>query len=126
MKRLATFAVVLLAGVLAVALVQAQDAPADQPTKTEKTEKRAVKKAVRLTKPWSGLSSLSDDQKTQIAAIHAKTLEQIKAIQAEEKEQILALLTPEQKAELTAIEEKAKSEQKAKKAPKDGGAEKKD
>jgi len=60
----------------------------------------------RLTKPWSELSSLSDDQKRDILTIHAKANEQIKAINLKEHADILALLNDDQKRELGEIEEK--------------------
>ena len=53
----------------------------------------------RLTQPWSKLSSLSDEQKSQIRAIHAKAVADKKAIDEKEREDIMALLTDEQKSE---------------------------
>ena len=53
----------------------------------------------RLTQPWSKIESLSDDQKTQIRAIHAKAVADKKAIDEKERADILALLNDEQKAE---------------------------
>jgi len=53
----------------------------------------------RLTQPWSKISSLSDDQKTQIRQIHAKAVADKKAIDDKERADILALLNDEQRAE---------------------------
>ena len=76
------------------------------------TRKQANK--ARLTKPWKDLSSLSDDQKTQIAAIHRKAVAEIKQIQQRERDAIMALLNDEQKAELQTLTDKAAAERKTK------------
>jgi Spy/CpxP family protein refolding chaperone len=73
----------------------------------------------RLTQPWSKISSLSDDQKSQIRAIHAKAVADKKAIDEKERADIMALLTDEQKAEA----QKLLDEQKKPKTP-PAGAEK--
>ena len=96
-----------------------------------KADKKAA--AGRLTMPWSKLTSLSDEQKSQIRAIHTRANEEIKAIHEKEHADILALLSEEQKGEVKSLEEKAttdkktsaaaKAEESAAAAP---GAEKKD
>jgi Spy/CpxP family protein refolding chaperone len=67
----------------------------------------------RLTQPWSKISSLSDDQKTQIRQIHAKAVSDKKAIDDKERADIMALLNDEQKTEA----QKLMDEQKKTKAP---------
>jgi Spy/CpxP family protein refolding chaperone len=67
----------------------------------------------RLTQPWSKISSLSDDQKTQIRQIHAKAVSDKKAIDDKERADIMALLNDEQKTEA----QKLLDEQKKTKAP---------
>ncbi len=79
--------------------------------------KAQVKKA-RLTKPWKDLASLSQEQQTQIAAIHRKAVQEIKQIERREREEIMALLSAEQKSELQALTDKAATERKAKKPAK--------
>ena len=79
--------VVLLAA--AVVFVHAAE-PGDKPKKAS---------SARLTQPWSKISTLSDEQKTQIREIHAKAVAEKKAIDEKEREDILALLNDEQKAE---------------------------
>lgn len=64
--------------------------------------------AVRLTKPWSELSDLTDKQKKEILEIHGKANEEIKAIHAKEHSDIEALLTDDQKKEVTTLEEAEK------------------
>ena len=64
--------------------------------------------AVRLTKPWSELSGLTDDQKKQILEIHGKANEEIAAIKEKEHTDIVALLTDDQKKEVTTLEEAEK------------------
>lgn len=83
----------------------------------------------KLTKPWSELSSLTDEQKDKIRSIHGKAVEEIKAIRAKEEADIIALLTEEQKSELKAMEDRMKAEMKARRASskeKPGDGEKKD
>lgn len=86
--------------------------PADagaQPTSSKKegrSARAAEARPARLTKPWSGLVSLSADQKQKINAIHRKAVAEKKAIEEREKSDIMALLNDQQKAELTTIEEK--------------------
>ncbi len=95
MKWFVGAAAVLLAGSV---LVHADD------------EAKPVKKphAVRLTKPWSELTDLTDAEKKQILEIHGKANEEKKAIEVKEHEDIVALLTDDQKKELATLEAEAK------------------
>ncbi len=70
----------------------------------------------KLTKPWSELKDLTDDQKSKILDVHAKALDDIKAIHEKEKEDIMALLTDDQKKEVSDLEEKT-PEKKSEPAP---------
>jgi Spy/CpxP family protein refolding chaperone len=79
-------------------------APAAQP--------EAHHRAARLTKPWSEISSLTDEQKTQIEEIHGKALDKEKEIRAKEQADIEALLTDAQKAELKSAAEKTATDRK--------------
>jgi hypothetical protein len=76
-------------------------------TSTEKPAKKSAK-APRLTKPWSDLSSLSDDQKMKIADIHKKSLDEKKVIEQKEHDAIMALLNDDQKAEAEKLAASAK------------------
>jgi Spy/CpxP family protein refolding chaperone len=51
----------------------------------------------RLTTPWSQLTDLTDDQKTKIVDIIAKTNDDIAAIRTKEHVDIMALLNDDQK-----------------------------
>jgi len=82
----------------------------------DETKPAKAPKPGKLTKPWVLLTTLSDDQKEQIITIHRKALDEKKAIEAKEEEDIMAVLTAEQKTELEAAIEKAKADEKAKKA----------
>jgi hypothetical protein len=62
----------------------------------------------KLTKPWSDLSSLTDEQKSKIEGIHKKTLAETSVLDKKEKEDIMAVLTDEQKTELKEIAGKKK------------------
>jgi Spy/CpxP family protein refolding chaperone len=70
--------------------------------------------AAKLTKPWSELSDLTDDEKAQIIAIHEKANEDRDAINKKEREDIEAVLTDDQKKELHEDEVKAREEAAAK------------
>lgn len=70
----------------------------------------------RLTKPWSEISSLSDDQKQKIREIHGKAAAEIRTIEQREREEIMALLNDQQKAELKADQEKDAADRKARAA----------
>lgn len=85
---------------------------AAKPAAVEKESKKA--KSVRLTKPWKQISSLSDEQKTKIADLHKKALEEKKAVEQREHEAIMALLNDDQKAEVSAMMEKETSQRKMK------------
>ena len=91
-----------------VLLAADEEAPANQATAAHHTAK--------LTKPWSELTSLTDDQKAKIEQIHADALEQEKEARAKETSAIEAVLTDAQKAELKAMEEKAAADRKEKNA----------
>ena len=56
-------------------VVRADDKPADTPKKSETSTAKG-----RLTKPWSEMSDLTDDEKGKIKEIHSKALEDIKAM----------------------------------------------
>jgi Spy/CpxP family protein refolding chaperone len=73
-------------------------------------------KHAKLTKPWSELKDLTDDEKSKIMEVHGKALEDIKAIHEKEKEDIMALLTDDQKKEVSDLEEKS-PEKKSEAAP---------
>lgn len=60
--------------------------------------------SVRLTRPWSQMTDLTDDEKKKILEIHGKAAEQIRQIQEQEHKDILALLTEDQKKEAAEIE----------------------
>ena len=70
----------------------------------------------RLTMPWSKISSLSDDQKSKIKAIHATAIEEAKKIKDKETADIMALLSDEQKTEAKALMEKSTADAKLKAA----------
>ena len=115
MRRLNWSLVVAAPLILVIALV-ARAADEKKTEKTDKVEGKAV--TVKLTQPWSKLTTLSDDQKTQISDIHQKALAQIKAIHDKEEADIMGLLNDEQKAELKKLQDDEKAAEKAKRADK--------
>lgn len=114
----------VLVGATAFVVSAADDKAADQP-KAAKAEKAGKKgKAPRLVKPWSDMSSLSDEQKSQIGAIHKKALDEIKQVKQRETDDILKLLNDEQKKEYDALVAKDTADRKMKKGGDAGSAEK--
>ena len=65
---------------------------------------------VKLTKPWSELTTLSADQKMKIHEVHTKATAQISAIEKQEKADIMALLNDPQKTELKELQAKDRKE----------------
>jgi hypothetical protein len=89
-------------------------APQAASAKSEaRSDARNEARGGRLTKPWRDLSSLSEDQKKQIAAIHRKAVQETNAIEEREKADIMALLNEQQKSELKSIQEKDAADRKA-------------
>lgn len=72
--------------------------------------------SARIVRPWSLITTLSDEQKTKIREIHRKALDEINAIEARERDAVMALLTVEQKAELKAAQDKEAAERRANRA----------
>lgn len=104
----------LLADDAATTATRKQADAGAQPTSSKKEGRSAESRPVRLTKPWSALASLSDEQRQKINAIHRKAVAEKKAIEEREKSDIVALLDDRQKAELATIEEKDVVDRKAK------------
>ena len=65
---------------------------------------------VKLTKPWSEITSLSTEQKAKIHEVHTKATAQISAIEKQEKADIMALLNDQQKTELKELQAKDRKE----------------
>lgn len=106
--------------VMVAVLVVAANFPFGPPDAADGADKPRSR---RLVKPWSEMTSLSDEQKGQIIEIHQQALEDRKAIDRREREQIVALLTEEQQTELRDLEDKKAAERKAKEAEKKARAE---
>lgn len=79
--------IVLSMGLVAFAF--GADAPTTKPASS-----------IKLVKPWSSVTSLTDDQRQKIHDIHEKANDDRKEIDSKEKADIMAVLTDEQKAEL--------------------------
>ncbi len=82
--------------------------PADS-TKTETKDEKKSSGGGRLVQPYSKMTSLSDDQKDKIAAIHKDFNAQRKELDKKEREQIMALLSDDQKKEVEKLEGEKKS-----------------
>jgi hypothetical protein len=83
-------------------------------------DKPGAASTVKLVKPWSDLTTLTEEQKQKIDAIHKKALAETSVINKKEKDDITALLTDAQKAELKELSSKAKKATAA--TPKKDGA----
>jgi hypothetical protein len=101
--RLAMFATLIVAG---ATFAEPTTRPATQP----------AKRNVRLVQPWSKITDLSDDQKSQIIAIHADFTQRINRLRAEENERCLSVLSEDQKAALEALLAREAAERKARSA----------
>src|SRR4051812_21541312 len=89
----------MFCGSAAVARAADDKAAADAPKAAASSGEKPAKKmkAVRLVKPWSGMSSLSDEQKAKIADLHKKSLAEKKEAEQREHDAIMALLDDKQK-----------------------------
>lgn len=77
-------------------------------------------KAIRVPKPYSAITTLTDEQKRKIANLHSTALAEIKKITEKEAEDITSLLSDEQKQELEKLKEAETAARKAKEgAPKE-------
>src|SRR5437762_3374213 len=90
---------VVACALLVGAFVTVRAADEAKPAADSAKSDSAAKGSGRLNQPLSKMTSLSDDQKTKIKEIHAKTLDEIKAIHDKENTEIMALLSDDQKAE---------------------------
>jgi Spy/CpxP family protein refolding chaperone len=101
---------------------------AEEEKKADAPKKDKPARAMKLTKPYSLIeSSLTQEQKDKINAIHAEFLAEQKKLKEKEDTDIKAVLTDEQKKELDAAVEKDKASMKAPKGEKpEKPAEKKD
>ena len=128
--RVSAIAVVLFSSALAVAADDASkpaaskgesskpaaSADAGAAKASAKSDAKAEAKAIRLTKPWKDMTSLSEDQKRQIATIHKKTVQEVNSAEQRERADIMALLNDQQKAELKSLLDKELADRKAKAA----------
>ena len=78
----------------------------DSTTATPRRQARAA----RLTRPWSELSDLTEDEKAKILEVHRKALDEIRQIQAKEHSDILAFLTDSQRKEVADLEAKQRQQ----------------
>ena len=104
-------------GIAALVLIACALARAEEPT-TKPSKPDKAPKAIKLVQPWSKLTTLTDDQKTQINDIHVRANTEVKTIRDKEEADIMALLTDAQKAELKKLDEDRRAEEKAKRAEK--------
>ena len=84
----------------------------------------ATTRPAKLTKPWSEIKDLSDEQVTKIKTIHEKFLEEQHVLESKQKADIMALLTNAQKKELDKALAEDKKEAAERRVAKDGKTEK--
>jgi hypothetical protein len=96
------------AGLLAVAVSVLADDAATQPSAAEPKTSHS-----HIVAPFNLLSDLTDDQKSQIRAIHSEILAEEKQLHDKEHDEIAALLTDDQKKELEDVEARTAAEKKA-------------
>jgi Spy/CpxP family protein refolding chaperone len=98
MKGLLFCVMILLGGSLLIAAGQMPAAPTTEPTAVHHRSTRG------LVKPWSDITTLTDDQKDKIEKIHTDSLDKQRDIRDKEKDDIEAVLTADQKKELKTME----------------------
>ena len=89
MKPLRILALTAVLGLASAAALHADDTPTTKPARATK--------GPRVVKPFSGLTDLTFEQKTKIAAIHKQAVADKKKMDEKEQADCMALLTPEQK-----------------------------
>ena len=102
-----------LGSVLLVSGARGADEPKSPTTKPAEAKSGHVAK---VTKPWSDIPSLTDEQKEKIKAVHEKALAEINVLEKKEKSDIEALLTDAQKTEMADMKTKEKKEAAEKRA----------
>jgi Spy/CpxP family protein refolding chaperone len=106
----------VLAGVLFLVLVGAL-VRADDPASPSTQPSGSKSGVTRVSfKPYSALTSLSQEQADKITAIHKKFLDDQRELERKANADIMALLTDDQKTELKAAHEKDLADGKAKRA----------
>jgi hypothetical protein len=120
-RALGACAVALLVGITTIAsgAAPSADKAAKKAARAEKQAaiaKRQADAATKLPPAFQGMTTLSDEQKQKIAAIHAEAEKQMLAIKSKEMDDVMALLDREQKAELQSV--RADKRQAAKAKPK--------
>jgi Spy/CpxP family protein refolding chaperone len=114
MKRFSWSIALIVSAAFLIGSARFSTAADDKPASggAAKSEKSAKPKSMRLPKPWKDISSLTEEQKTQLAEIRRKTAEEVKEVRKREHDSCLAVLNDAQKAELTSLEEKMAAEKK--------------
>ncbi len=97
------------AALLAVSGIIRADGEMKKPATTKPTSHATI----RIIKPWSEITTLSDEQRMKIDEIHKLVNKQTKAIDDKEKDDIAALLNDEQKTQLAEVEAKGKEREKS-------------
>jgi Spy/CpxP family protein refolding chaperone len=119
MLRISRFLVPALAaafiGASTLVVTAADDKSADGAKPAAAVDKPAKGRQARLTKPWREITSLTEEQKMQLAEIRGKANDEVKQIRDRERAACMAILNESQKTELTALEEKMAAEKKIKK-----------
>jgi Spy/CpxP family protein refolding chaperone len=108
----------VFSGIMAGSLiVRADDTPTTEPAKHV---------GIKLEKPYSEMTDLTDDEKSKILEIHHKALADMKAIKDKEDVDVRAVLTDDQKAELDKVVAETRQKREEKQAErmkkKDGAA----
>jgi Spy/CpxP family protein refolding chaperone len=108
-KWMVIFAAVSMTGSILIAADE-MAAPTTEPT--------AEHHRSWLVKPWSDLTTLTDEQKAKIEKIHADSTEAQREIRDKERADIEALLTTDQKGQLMTMEADETAERKERAAKK--------
>src|SRR5690606_33341905 len=113
------FAALMAASLVALAEEGQQAGEATKAAlKEQQRESKAQEKAMKEVRflPYKQLKSLSEEQKSQIAEIHARYLAEKRKLEEQEDAEIRALLTAEQVSEVQQVEQQRMLERKEKAA----------
>jgi Spy/CpxP family protein refolding chaperone len=91
----------LFVGSASMAAPEAEKAaPANKEAAKDAPKEVISESAIKLPKPWSDLSTLTEEQRTKLYDIHHKSLAKVSEIEKQEKADCMAVLTDAQKTEL--------------------------
>jgi Spy/CpxP family protein refolding chaperone len=97
MKRASISACVVIGLSVAMLCLADDEAPTSQPAAATSQPSTVKVRKIRLPRPWSQMTDLTDEQKQEVYRIHRRTLDEIRKLRQQETQDIVATLTDPQK-----------------------------